>query len=208
MLISGPFVLPALRFMAWPGIATAIGVSCVLAGTTTLLTPFKTSGYAASTASLPGAPDLRVSPTVAAEYDAVVTALAPYLDPTSPEPFYALDRLSGLVYLLGGHVIGSPWTDASAPERSASLLALACRRGDVDPNRPPVVLVNRPVDAASIAALRGCGFPFPSGYLRVPIDGGPAGLTAWAPDRPIARHGPSPFGSGAPTFGRTNPDPA
>ena len=181
VLVSGPFALPALRFLAWSAIATAIGVSCVLAGTTTVLTPFKTSGYTASTAALPGSPDLRISPTVAAEYDAVLTALAPYLDPTSPAPFYALDRLSGLVYLLGGHVIGSPWTDASAPERSAGLLALSCRRGDVDPNRPPVVLVNRPVDEASVAALQGCGFDFPSGYVQVPIQGGPTGLTAWVP---------------------------
>jgi len=181
LLISGPFALPALRFLASSALATAIGVSCVLAGTTTLLTPFKTSGYAASTASLPGAPDIRISPPVAAEYNAVITALTPYLDPTSPSPFYALDRLSGLVYLIGGEVIGSPWTDASDPDRSATLLALACHRGDVDRARPPVVLADRPIDVASMAALKSCGFPFPSGYVQVPVVGGPAGLRIWVP---------------------------
>lgn len=179
VLITGPFAVPRLRLMAWSSLATAIGLVCALSGTTTLLTPFKTNGYADSTTPLPGVTDLRVSAAAARQYSAVASALAPHLDPTSPTPFYTLDRLSGLVYLLHGRVIGSPWTDASAPARSASILTLACQHGDVDPDQAPVVLSNRVIDGGSVKALQSCGFPFPQGYVRVSIVGGPPGLMAW-----------------------------
>ena len=58
----------------------------------------------------------------------------------------ALDQLAGLTYLVGGVPMGSTWTDAVSPRRTAGILALACRNGDVDPTLPPVLLLDRPLD--------------------------------------------------------------
>lgn len=181
---SGPVWRPPMRWMTWTSIAACICVAAALGGSTTLLTPFKTSGFSASTETLTGVSELQVSRELAAQSLALKRALAPYVQGTSRTQYYTLDQLNGYVYILGGKVIGSPYTSASAPERSADILAFACRRGDVDFSRPPILLLNRVIDPASSDALAGCGFAFPQTYREIPIPGGPDGVTAWVPRRP------------------------
>jgi len=121
-----------------------------------------------------------VSTTAAGQYAALRSALAPYQE-SSPSTFYALDGLSGLVYLLGGEVLGSTWTDPGSMERSAAILELACRNGDADATQPPILLLNRPLDPRSARALATCGFDYPADYVRVRITGGPPGVSVYAP---------------------------
>ena len=63
---------------------------------------------------------VRIATSTAAQYNALRQSLHPWLG-TTPTPFYTLDQLSGLVYVLGGEVVGSPWTDSVSQDRSAAL---------------------------------------------------------------------------------------
>lgn len=182
-LATGSFNRPLLRDTVWTCICSTIVIASTFAGSTAMLTPFKTSGFKESTSQIPGIPELRVDDVAASQFQAVTRVLAPFIQPGSRTPFYTLDELSGLVYILGGRVIGTPYTNASAPNRSAAILALACRRGDVDSSRPPILLLNRAIDQESSSALMECGFAFPAKYREISIPGGPRGLTAWVPRR-------------------------
>jgi hypothetical protein len=90
-----------------------------------------------------------------------------------------MDQNAGLTYLSGGVPAGSTWNDESSPTRTAGILALACRNGDV--GRAPVLILSRAVDRDVAQSLRGCGFDYPRGYRRVPVPGGPPDLTVLVP---------------------------
>jgi hypothetical protein len=171
---------PAAHAFVGGSVALCVGLVSLLAGSTTLISPFKTTGFADSSASVPGLGGLEVSPSTADQFSALREGLASHLQP-SPAPFYSLDGLNGLVFMLGGSVLGSPWTDVDSPERSAAILRLACRNGDVDPTRAPILLLNRPLDTASIHALAACGFAFPDDYIKLSVEGGPPGVTVYVP---------------------------
>ena len=85
------------------------------------------------------------------------------------------------MYVLGGTVAGPLWTDAASPDRSAAILELACRNGDVDLTRPPILLLTRTVDPSSVAALDACGFDYPDDYIVRVVPGGPPGVTVMVP---------------------------
>jgi dienelactone hydrolase len=135
----------------------------------------------AATATLGGAPDdtpfahdtvpvaalagVRVPPATARAY-ADLRAAVPTARDGRPTPMFALDEMAGLVYVLGGTAAGPEWTDDNSPTRSPAVLRLACRSGEVDRTRPPVVILDRPMDQASVAALASCGFDFPDSYRK------------------------------------------
>lgn len=152
----------------------------MISGTTTLMSPFETTSWRDSTARVPQL-GLRVAPTTARQYDALVTALGPYVDEGST-PVITLDQKTGLTYLLGGVPAGSTWTDAATAARTAGLLELACRHGDLSGTREPVLVVDRAVDPALARAMTQCGYHYPDGYRRLDVVGGPPGVRVLVPD--------------------------
>jgi hypothetical protein len=174
------------RRPAWAVRATWVNLSvmslavAVTAGMTTVLTPFGAiPGYADETVPVSELGGLRVSAREADQYAALTDALAPYVSP-GETPMVTLDARAGLTYLLDGVQLGSVWTDSASPPRTAYLVDLDCRRRD-EPPGPPVLLVDRPVDAALARALRVCGASYPEDYVEVPVRGGPEDVRVFVP---------------------------
>ena len=158
----------------------ALGVMvAMLAGSTTLLDPFKTTGYSDDTVHV-DALGLDLSPEVAGQYAALQRALSPYVE-RGRTPVVSLDQAAGLTYLLDGVPVGSTWTDYTSFARTAHLIDLACRRGDVPTSHPPVFVVDRPVDDVLAAAVGRCGWRFPDDFRRLAVPGGPPDFTVWVP---------------------------
>jgi hypothetical protein len=152
----------------------------LLGGTTTLVSPFKTTGVSSDTVPVSSLGGVRLAPAEAHEYGALEDAVAPYIQ-RGVTNVLTLDQLSGVAYLVGGVPMGSVWTDAVSPRRTAGILSLACRNGDVDRRQPPVLIVDRDLDAYVIEALRGCGFEYPSDFRQLEVPGGPPGLRVFVP---------------------------
>lgn len=189
MWVAGVVVLagrPGRPAHSTYAVATSLAVLVVavaaIAGSTTMMSPFKTTGFRSDTVSVP-ALGVRLSPATARQFAALRRALAPYVT-RGVTPMLTLDERAGLTYLLGGVPMGSTWTDSGTPDRTAGILALGCRHGDVDPRRSPVLLVNRRPDPALVAALDGCGFAFPRDFRALHVAGGPRGIRVYVSSRP------------------------
>lgn len=157
-------------------VMAAVSIS-LLAGTTTLMTPYRTTGFAESTAPV-AALGVRVSPETAEQFAAIERTVGPDVVP-GETPMVTLDRMAGLTYLLGGVQLGSPWTDPITPDATAGVIRLDC--ADRPLTRPPVLIVEVEVPGVVAEALRACGVDFPAGYQRREIPGGPPGVWAWVP---------------------------
>jgi hypothetical protein len=162
----------------WTNLAVLSVTVAAVSGSTTLLTPFGTSGYGDDTVAVP-ALGLKVSRESAEEYTALAEAVRPFVV-RGKTPMVTLDRKAGLTYLLGGVQLGSAWTDAETLRRTGQLVALDCRRRG-EPHLAPVLLVDRPVDDALVRALGSCGTAFPSDYRRLRVPGGPNDVTVFVP---------------------------
>jgi hypothetical protein len=179
MLVSGTAVPRFATTSALTGLAVLVLATAMVSGSTTVMTPFKTSSLTDDTVRVP---ELGVSldPETAGQDAALVAALRPYVVP-GRTPVITLDRKAGFVYLLGGVPLGSPWTDAASLSRTAGIIELACRDGDVPAGRAPVLIVDRAVDPALEKALAGCGFRYPADYRVLAVPTGPPGVRVLVP---------------------------
>ncbi len=162
-------------------LAVLIVATAMICGTTTLMTPFKTSSYADSDSPRVPGLGVRLSQKTADQYSALDKALNPYLTP-GRTPMITLDQKAGLTYLLDALPAGSTWTDVASPTRTAGILELACDNGDV-PDATPVLLLDRKVDRYLAQAMQRCGFDYPADFRRLPVPGGPPDLTVYVPRR-------------------------
>ena len=121
---------------------------------------------------------VRVSADAAKEYEGLRTALAPHLV-DAPTSVLALDRMSGVVLLLGARPVGEPWTGPAARARSAAGLLDECTSGRLP--RPPILLFNRPPDEGDATALAACGLDLETDYRLVDTPIAPPGVTAYVP---------------------------
>jgi hypothetical protein len=153
--------------------------TAMVAGSNTLLTPFKTGSVGEDSVRVPQL-GVRVGATEASQYRALAVALAPYVVPRST-PVLALDQKAGLTYLVGGVPVGSVWTDPHNVPRTAGIVDLACRNGDVSARVEPVLLLDRPVDPALRDALSRCGVDYPGGYRELDVPAGPPGVRVLVP---------------------------
>jgi hypothetical protein len=153
--------------------------TALLAGSTTLVDPFNAGRLGDDTTRVPGL-GVRVAPDLAGHYRALTDALGPYVV-RGVTPVLALDQKAGLTYLLGGVPAGPTWTDRASAGRTAGILALACRNGDVSADRRPVLILDRSPDPALLRAMATCGFDYPSAYRRLPVPDGPPGITVLVP---------------------------
>jgi hypothetical protein len=167
-------------FAVETNLIVCVAAVALLAGSTTLLSPFNTTGVSSDTVRVADLGGQRLAPTTAREYAGLEQAVAPYVE-RGVTPVLTLDRLAGLTYLVGGVPMGSTWTDPWSVSRTAGILELACRNGDVDREHIPVLILDRGLDPAVIRALRGCGFDYPSEFRRLAVPGGPPGLQVLVP---------------------------
>ena len=158
-------------------LAVLVVVTAMITSSSTLMNPFKTSSVVDATTIVPSL-GVRLDPATARQYAALVAAVGPHVVPDRT-PVLTLDQNAGLTYLLRGVPAGSTWTDAASPSRTAGILELACREGDVA--AAPVLVVDRPVDPALRRALAGCGFDYPAGYRELAVPDGPPGLRVFVP---------------------------
>jgi hypothetical protein len=180
IMVSRTWRSPVSRFAFETSLVVFLVTVAVLAGTTTYMSPFKTTGVSSDTDAVPSLSGLRLAPDTARQYAALEDAVAPYVQ-RGVTPVLTLDQLAGVTYLIGGVPMGSTWTDAASPRRTAGILALACRNGDVDRTRTPVLILDRAMDPAVRDALRGCGASYPSDFRQVAVPGGPDGLRLFVP---------------------------
>jgi hypothetical protein len=160
-------------------LGVTVVATAMIAGSTTLISPFRTTGFEADTTGVANL-GLRVSPGAAREFNALRRALDPYVVPQRT-PVITLDQKAGLTYLLDGLPVGSTFTSAASPTRTSGILELACDRGDVPTDRKPVLIVDRPIDSELARVMRGCGFGDVGSYRRLIVPGGPSGLTVLVP---------------------------
>jgi hypothetical protein len=171
-------VRPVAGLVTWLGAASIVVLVSLIAGNGMLAHPYRTTAYSEDTASVPGLTSVRVSPELARQYAALRRALRPYLS-EGPAPILALDRMSGLVFIVGGTAAGEPWN--GTPLRSGAILKRACDHDEVGPDDPPIVLLNRPPAQPDLDALRACGFAFPADFTELGVRGGPPGVRVFVP---------------------------
>lgn len=121
--------------------------------------PYRTSGYAASTATaedVPALASLRLDPGAADDYARLRAELRAYVEPPG-RAMMAFDGMAGIVLLLDGRPVGEAWYSGTAPERSAAGIRRACDGSPWWGERTPLVLFSRPVTRLERGALRACG---------------------------------------------------
>ncbi|HEY3528428.1 MAG TPA: hypothetical protein VGK78_04710 [Nocardioides sp.] len=178
-LVTRSGVTPVARTAVLVDLMVLVVATAMISGTTTLMSPFKTTSLPHDTVGVSEL-GVRVAPTTAGEYRALVTALTPYVVRGST-PMITLDQLTGFTYLLGGVPAGSTWTDAASATRTADILELACTNGDVSRARQPVLILDRAMDPSVIHAMNTCGFDFPQGYRRLHVPSGPPDIRVYVP---------------------------
>ena len=179
MLVARPDASEVDVTAVLSNLAVVVVAGALLAGSTTLVSPFNAGSFRSDTSLVPDL-GLRVPRQVAAQYRALQDALGPYLDRGST-PVFALDQKAGLTYLLGGVPAGPTWTDRASPDRTAGILELACRNGDVPGDRRPVLILDRRPDPQVHRAMTTCGFDYPAAYRRLSVPAGPPGITVLVP---------------------------
>ncbi len=120
MMVTRAGVPRVTTFAVLVDLSVLVVATAMIAGTTTLMAPFKTTSFHADTHQVPRL-GVRVSASTARQYDVLQSALAPYID-RGTTPVITLDQMAGLTYLLGGVPAGSTWTDAVSPTRTAGIL--------------------------------------------------------------------------------------
>jgi hypothetical protein len=179
LLVARPECPPVLSTAVVVDLVALMVATAMIGGSTTLLSPFKTTSVGRDTVAVPGL-GVRLAPTTARRYDGLEAALAPYVV-RGRTPVFTLDEKAGLTYLLGAVPVGSTWTDSASPSRTAGLLDLACAGGGPATKARPVLIFDHPVQPLIAAAMQRCGFGFPRAYHRITVPDGPPGLRVFVP---------------------------
>jgi hypothetical protein len=166
--------------VSWLAAMSVVALVPVIVCTGLLAHPYRTTAFAADTAAAPGLTSIRVSPTTAREFEGLRDALRPYLRP-GHTPIFALDRMSGLIFAVGGAAAGEPWTGVDGRLRSAAVFKRACEQGEVGPANPPILLYNRSPAAPDSDALASCGFVFSRDFREIHPAYGPPGVRVFVP---------------------------
>ncbi|WP_134741157.1 hypothetical protein [Nocardioides sp. 503] len=147
--------------------------------------PYRTSGFADSTASaqdVPALDSVRLDPDDAASYTALRERLLPYVEKPG-RAMMPFDGMAGLVYLLDGRPVGEAWYSRLDTARSTAGVVRTCDDDRWWGARKPIVLFNRPVTDRERTALRHCGIylaryekirvtvPIPDVVVYVPREG-------------------------------------
>ncbi|HZX04457.1 hypothetical protein [Kribbella sp.] len=136
-------------------------------------------------ASQPALAGLRLAPKAEQNYGRLKKALAPYLIPGG-RPILALDKMAGLVLMLGGRPLGEAWIAPKEQDRTVAGVEEACRTQR--PSRKPLIIANRSISDKDITALRACGLDFGADYVLLAPPRQTIGLQVWVPKAERAAH--------------------
>ncbi|GIG76065.1 hypothetical protein Pfl04_44690 [Planosporangium flavigriseum] len=146
--------------------------------------PYRTAGYAVTTAPVAGVPALdsvRLDPFTAQAYSDFHQRLLPYIRPEG-RAVMAFDEMAGVVLLLDGRPVGEAWYARMDQDRTAEGIRLSCPGGrGWWGDRAPVLIFGRPVRSIDIAALWSCGLQFPADYRLLLTPDQAMGLHVYVP---------------------------
>jgi hypothetical protein len=159
------------RTLAGTATAVAVVVAATVGIQGLLVQPYRTDGFAASTATVGGSgplAGLRVAPSEAAMFRDLRAATG--TSPTTGRPVFAFDEMPGLVLALNGTSVGEPWYSAIDQTRTAAGIRSACARGPIAAAHA-VVLFSRAPRAVDEGALASCGLVLHGRGADVPLFG-------------------------------------
>lgn len=144
--------------------------------------PYRSVGHAKLTAKsrLPALKGLYLEPRAQERFAGLATKLKPYAQPG--RPMIAYDKMAGLVLMLQGRPVGEAWVAPKERQRAAAGIEEVCREGQPwDPNRPPVIILNRQISDVEIEALHACLLDFRSQYRLLAPPRQTISLQVWVP---------------------------
>jgi hypothetical protein len=171
---------PLASLLSWVTTASMVVLIAVVVFTGVLFHPYRTTPFASDTAAGPGLNGVRIAPDDAHRVAVLRRAIIGYTD-GKPVPILALDKMPGLIFMVGGSAAGEPWTGPDATRRAAAVFRDACHDKEVGADNPPYLLYNRPPAERDIKALASCGFHFPADFLEVRLSGSIPGLRLFVP---------------------------
>jgi hypothetical protein len=185
VVVTGIEAAPAVarRLTIVVAVGTVVASACIATGGL-LLNPYRTARQAAATSPVPGVrpfASIKIDPDKAAKYSSLRDRLAPWTEPPG-RAMIAVDRLAGIILLLGGRPVGEPWTGDANPNRTAAGIRAECAQGKPWWGaRLPILLFNRPLRDTELQALEACDLDFATAYrLLAPTDE-TMGLSVYVP---------------------------
>ncbi|MEU4193648.1 hypothetical protein AB0E69_17245 [Kribbella sp. NPDC026611] len=145
--------------------------------------PYRSVGHSKLTAKsrLPALKGLYLEPRAAQRFAALATRLRPYTQPAG-RPMLAYDKMAGLVLMLQGRPVGEAWVAPKERQRSAAGIEEVCKKGQPwNPNRPPIIILNRKISDVEIDALHACLLDFRADYELLAPPPQTIGLQVWVP---------------------------
>lgn len=178
---AAPLVTRALTTATVAGgiiLAACVGVSGVW------LSPYRTPGYAKTTAVAAGVPALssvKLDPATARDYSLLYQQVKPYVEPDG-RAIMAFDEMAGMVLLLNGRSVGEAWYSDLDRGRTARGIMAECATGQ--PwwgQRKPLLVFRRPVSENEVDALKSCGLVFATDYRLLAPKEETMGLLVYVP---------------------------
>jgi len=132
-------------------------------------------------ATQPALKGLYLQPAVERNLTELSARLRPYTEPAG-RPILAFDKMAGLVLMLEGKPVGEAWVAPKERARTAAGIEEVCKHGQPwDPNRPPIILLNRKISDVEITALRACLLDFQADYRLLAPAQQTMNLQVWVP---------------------------
>ncbi|MGZ0146589.1 hypothetical protein ACXJJ3_05925 [Kribbella sp. WER1] len=128
-------------------------------------------------ATQPALKGLRLTPKNEQAYSRLTEDLRPYLKPG--RPILALDKMAGLVLMLGGRPLGEAWIAPTERARTVAGIEEVCRKKRPVP--APLIILNRAITDQDITALRSCGLDFHADYRQLAPPRQTMDLLVWVP---------------------------
>jgi hypothetical protein len=159
------------RTLAGTATAVAVFLAAAVGVQGLLLQPYRTDGWAASTATVGGSgplAGLRVAPSEAAMFADLRAATG--TSASTGRPVFAFDEMPGLVLALNGTSVGEPWYSAIDQTRTAAGIRSECAKQPIAAAHAVVLFSRdpRPVDEGALAS---CGLALHGDGTEVPLFG-------------------------------------
>ncbi|TQI99932.1 hypothetical protein [Kribbella jejuensis] len=180
-VLTGIWATPVVaRLMLAIVLTGSLVATSVIAYTGLFHYPYRSVGHSQLTAAatLPPLKGLYLSAPAERNFGRLAAVLKPYTEPPG-RPILALDKMAGLVLMLGGRPLGEAWIAPKERSRTVAGIEEVCRQNR--PARPPLIILNREISDLEVNALRGCGVDFRTGYVQLAPAKQTIGLQVWVP---------------------------
>jgi hypothetical protein len=183
-VVTGIWSAPVLA-RATVGVVTVASLVAVgsIAYTGLFQYPYRSVRHSQLTAAAtqPALKGLYLQPAAERNLTELSARLRPYTEPAG-RPILAFDKMAGLVLMLEGKPVGEAWVAPKERARTAAGIEEVCKHGQPwDPNRPPIILLNRKMSDVEITALRACLLDFQADYRLLAPAQQTMDLQVWVP---------------------------